>query len=352
MTLIVILAAILVFLYRDELFGSGIKSEQNSTKDSEAYTYENGANQQFALMGDCLAVSSSTGLQVLDNDGSSVFRQVFSMKNPAVDSGDKHSVFYDIGGTALRLYSNGQVKTLDVQNGIISVSMNASGYFALAAEESGYKGSVVVYNRDGEAIYKWYSGTGYVLDAAISPDSKSLAVLTADSSGSQVHLFRLESEEETATVYIPNELVFKLSYTANNRFCVLSESSLRFFSGIGEDLSSMNFAGAYLIDYMLSDELCAVVLSKYVSGSDVSLTGFSDDGDVLGTTELDFAPLCLSSGKNKLLVLGSGAATVLSKEMKIISETEIPAGYGDAVYLPNGDALLLSSYHGERVDLK
>lgn len=352
LTIIVVAAAILVFLYRDELFGSGIDSEVNSTKASEPYTYEHGAKQQFALMGGSLAISSSTGLQILDKDGYSVFRQIFSMKEPSVAAGDKHCIFYDVGGTSLRLYSEGEVLELDTEGRIISVSMNSSGYFALTCEESGYKGSVTVFNGSGEPVYKWYSGTGYVLDAAVSPDSRSLTVLSIESTGSVIHLFKLGNEDEAATVYLPDELAFKLAYTGNSAFCTLSEDALHFFSASGENLSVMDFEGGYLVDYQLSDKFCAVALSKYVSGSSVILSSLSDDGNILGTTELSYTPLSMSASKNRLLILGSGMAAVLSREMGIISETEIPAGYGSAVYLPDGDALLLSSSHGEIVDLK
>lgn len=357
LTLIIVLAAVLVFLYRDELFQPSIEREENSVKvddfsdEDEAYTYENGARQQFDMVGNELAISSSTGLQVLDKNGASVYRQVFSMKNPALSTGKNHGAFYDIGGSSLRIYSDGETTNLDIEEKIISLSMNASGFFALSAEESGYKGSVTVFNNLGDPIYKWYSGTGYVLDATVSPDSKTLAVLTAVTEGSMLHLFRLSDEAELASILIPNELAFKLYFTDNSRLCALSETALHFFDDEGKSLSVMDFEGSYLIDYNISDDFCSVALSKYISGSSATITSLSANGDLLGTAEIEYNPLCLSEYGGKLLVLGLDTATLLSRDMRHLSETPVPAGYGNAILLSSGEALLLSSYHGEKIKL-
>lgn len=350
LAVLIVIAAVLVFLNRDELFGSGSGGSDGS---AEPYSYEYGANQQFALVGNQLAIASSTGLQLLDNDGYTLVRQVFSMKNPAVSAGDKHCVFYDVGGTALRLYSDGEIKELDTTGSIISVSMCRSGYFAVSCEESGYKGAVTVYNDKGKPAYKWSSGTsGYVLDAALSPDGSRLAVLCLDSSGSAVHLFELKSEAETGAVYLPGELAFKVAFTDNGFFCALSESALHFYKADGGDLSVTDFGDMTLMDFSLSDSLCVISLSKYVTGSSVELNSFSAEGKALGTAALDYSPLSLSACNQKLMVLGSGEATVFSQELNVLSKTEIPAGYGSAVYLPDGQCLFLSSYHGEKISIK
>ncbi len=351
-TLVIVIAGVLIFLYRDELFSRSNQDEETKMTSLDPYTYENGASQEFALMGKSLAISSSTGLQLLDGNGYSVVRQVFSMKNPAVVTGDKHCAFYDVGGTALRVYSNGSVSSFDTTGNIISVSMNSAGYFVVTAEEAGYKGSVTVYDDKGEAVYKWYSGTGYVIDAGISPNSASLAVLCLESGGSVVHLFKLSGEDETATVQIPGEVAFKVIFTDNNSLCTLSEDFIRFFGESGKEESFFDFEESYLIDFSITENLCVVALSEFISGSTVTYTGFSANGRVLGTAELDYPPLSLSQYKQRLMVLGNGTATIFSRDLSINAQGEVSVGYGQAVYLPDGYVLLLSSYHGEKVSVK
>lgn len=349
---LLIVLGILAFLFRDELFGRPIPTAQDGVTPQEPYTFENGANQQFALSNGRLAISSSTGLQILDEDGYPLERQVFSMKNPALSVSDRLCAFYDVGGTALKVFADGETRDMDTDESIISVSVNKNGYMAVAAEDTGYKGSVTVYDPSGVAAYKWYSGTGYVLDAAVSPDNSRLVVLCVGTTGSVAHIFTIGEEDEEASVSLPYELAFRVSFAGDNRICLLSESSLSFFSVSGEQLEYNSFEGSYLIDYLMTDELRVVALSKYVSGSGASLMSYGDSGSLLGAAQLDFPPLCLSSLGSRLIALGSGEVSLFSGDMSLVSETEVPAGYASAVLMSGSRTLLLSSYHGEVVSIR
>ncbi len=354
-TLLVIIGAIMLFLYRDKLSDalsdtSGSGGEVFS--DSEPFTYENGSRQLFGLVGDNLAISSSTGLQVLDSNGKTICRQVFSMTNPGLSSGEDFCAFYDVGGKSLRVLRNGDCTNLDTEYPIISVSAGSAGHLAVAEQESGYKGAVTVYDSSNAPVYKWYSGTGYVLDAMVSPDGASLAVLCVDGTGSVLHFFKLNSEEEYSSVSIPNELAFKLSYMKSGELCVLSENAIHFFSGSGKQLQFYSFGESYLAKYELSSEICAVVLNKYLSGSEVTLLSFSSDGNVLGTVSLTVEPVSLFAQKQKLLTLCTDEIFVFSRELRTLSQGRVVPGSKSAVLTPRGGIYLLSSHYAEKYDMQ
>lgn len=352
--LLLIVCGVLVFLYKDKLFDRSIKrAEDGAVLSQEPYTYENGAGQQFALIGKNLAIASSTGMQLLDEDGYLLSSRVFTMQNPSLNANRNACIFYDIGGTALKLWSNGELADLDTEDEIISASINSNGYITAATQASGYKGSVTVFNPHGEGIYKWYSGTGYVLDAALSPDNSRLAVLCIEASGSVVHILTIGDEEaEAPAVYLPQELAFKLSFTANSSFCLLSQSALTFFGTDGTQHQRADFGGGYLVDYCLTDSVQAVAVSRYVSGGSVTLTSYSDSGEILGSTELSFSPLGISAQGDRLFVLNQGVGYVFSKSLEALSETSLPTGYGEALLTPDNCIILLSSYHGEKISIK
>ena len=351
-TMLVVVLAVLVFLYRDKLPVSSLSGSSGKVSDiiteSEPFTYETGSNQMFTLMGDELAVASSTGLQLLDSNGGTISRDVFSMTNPAVCGNDSTCAFYDVGGYSLRIFKDEEFKNFDRDSEIISVSVNSSGYYSVAGYEAGYKGSVTVYNTELNPIYEWYSGKGYILDAAVSPDNSTLAVLCVESSGSIVHLFHFDSEEEFASVSIPNELAFKLCFEKGGNFCVLSEKGIYFFGSNGQTLSDYGFDDNYLANFTLSEEYWSVVLSKYVSGSDVSLLSFGSTGKVLGTVQLAAEPLSLFSQGSQLLVLDSSNIALYSHDLHLQKQNHVSAGFMSAVLLSKGNILLLSSHYGER----
>ena len=349
-TLILVAAALFIFIYSDSI--SALLSPETADEsfaDAEPFTFETGSRQYFSLVGDRLAVASSTGLQILSSKGETLQRSVFSMTNPAISASEDACAFYDVGGKALRLYTGGDCAELDRDYPIISVQLNSSNYLAVAEQESGYKGLVTVLDPDGSPIYQWYSGSGYVVDAAVSPDSTSLAVLCVESTGSVIHMFPLNSENESFSVQLPGELAFRLSFFKNGSFCTLSEDALHFFTSSGKERPAYSFEGSYLVGYKLSSELCAVSLSKYVSGSDIVLSSFSSDGDLYGSVALSGEPVSLFAQKQKLLVLCSDRASVFSRDMRTLKEARVTAGYKDAVITPKGSVFLLTSHYAEEL---
>ncbi|MDR1131385.1 MAG: DUF5711 family protein [Oscillospiraceae bacterium] len=354
LTILAVVTAALVFLYRDKFSSAALSGRSEDLADmvsnSEPFTYETGSRQSFALMGENLAVASTTGLQLLGRDGSTVSREVFAMANPAVCANKAGCAFYDVGGYSLRVYLDGEFVRLDRESEIISVSVSVSGFYAVSGCEPGYKGSVTVYDARLEDVYKWYSGTGYLVDAAVSPDGTSLAALCVEATGSVVHLFRLDSEEEYASVSLPNTVAFKLSFEAGGNFCVLSESAISFFSSGGEALSVYDFGSSFLADFELSESVRAVVLSKYVSGSDVLLVGFNADGSSPSELALAADPLSLASQDGRLLVLGAADIALYSGDLRLLARNRVVPGFSSAVLLPKGGVLLLSSRYGENCE--
>ena len=347
-TMLLIAAALCVFLYRDKLSGSPAATASAAPSAGEAYTYETGSRQMFALIGSELAVASTTGSQILDENGKSALREVFSMTEPAVCTNGSVCAFYDIGGTSLRVVKDGKSTVLDRKTPITSAALSSGGYLAVTGEEDGYKGSVSVYNDALKPVYEWYSGSGYPLDAAVSPDGASLAVLTVGSAGSEVHLFRLDSEKETATVKLDGELALRLHYSKSGDFCVLSQKALRFYTPGGKTLSTYSFENGTLEDYEFGTDLTVVALGKYVSGGSTDLVSLGQDGKKLGTVALPEAPAALSSQGRKLLVLMSDSVSVYDSAMRLQKSASVTTGYLSAVLLPDSDVLLLSTHYAEK----
>ncbi|MDR0952363.1 MAG: DUF5711 family protein [Oscillospiraceae bacterium] len=347
------IATVLLIANRDKL----AQNRNGENADERlAYSYEYGALARFALVGNKLAISSSTGLQLLDGEGFALERQVYSAKNPALSASESSCVFYDVGGTALRFYSGGRLINLDTKNPIICADLGSGGFLLVGTEESGYKGSVTILDETGQEVYKWFSGSGYLLDAALSSDNRTFAALCVETSGSVVHIFDRSSEAELASISLPGELAFQLDFTSGSskNFALLSESALRFYDAEKPDSGAVNtidFEDMSLSAFHISEDFCAVALSRYVSGGAVTLLSFGGDGETLGSVELSFEPLSLTASGGRLLALGGGEAVVFSRNLKSVSRASAPAGFGDGVLLPDGDALLLSPYHGEKLKL-
>jgi len=203
-TLVIITVALTLFIYRDKLTSDGLKSLFGSRNEKaplgEAYTYETGANELFASAGNGLAIVSSSGIQLLNDSGQTVVKQVFSLGSPAVSASASNCAFYDVGGTTLWVADfSGNVNNISISDSIISVSVNKNGWMAVVTEKTGYKAFITIYDAGLTPVYELHFGSAYVLSAQVSPDNKNVALLTAGSGGGGISIYPLSSKEVSAS---------------------------------------------------------------------------------------------------------------------------------------------------------
>ena len=352
-----LIVLVLAFMYRDRLEGSVRDLFSRDTEEAlkgEAFTYEAGAGQVFALVGDGLAVATVSGAQLLDAKGFTITRQIFAMNTPAIAvSGDSCAVF-DIGGTALRIIElDGDVWELDRQQPIVSVTMNESGWIAVVTEEPGYKGHVTVFDSKRNPAYELYSGSGgagYILFARVAPDNRQLALLSATSTGSRVSLFLLNdrSEEPAAFFDAEGELLFDFDYFGSNRIGAISDQRLVFLGGDTRLIGEYSFAGEHLQDYDIhGGSFAAVVLNRYRSSGEGQLLTVSSNGSLLGKRTFEGETLSLSPKGSMLLVLRPNSMELYSSTLEPLGSRSDTVGARGALLRRSREALLLSAYSAE-----
>lgn len=353
-TLIIIAAAILLFMYRDKLTAEGLReiftpSAVSARDDIEAFTYETGADEMFAVAGNGLAVVSSSGMQLMDADGKTVAKQIFSLSTPAVAASAQNAAFFDVGGTTLRVSDfEGNVTNLDTGTAIISVSVNKNGWLAVVTEEGGYKALVTVYNAALEPVYQWHSGTAYILKASVSPDNKSVAALTAGYSGGGVSIFALDKEEPTATYVSGAELFFDICYSGNDTICAVSESRLLFMNPALEEKGEYSFGDLYLTQYSLDgDGFISLLLSKYRSGNSAVLVNVGLDGTVFASMDIQRDLVSLSAKGTRLLAYYSDELVLYTRELESEGGHDDVVGLRAVLLRDKGDCLLISPYSAQ-----
>lgn len=344
--LAIIAGAVLVFVNRDAISDKFSQRSGNSDYEGEPYTFESGSMQVFAGLGNGMAVCSANGMQVLDSSGGTVVRQIFSMATPAIVSSGVHAAAFDVGGASIYVANlKGECERLDNTAVIINASMNKEGYIALCTESPGYKGAVTIYNPELEPVYRWNSGEGYLLGAAVSPDNRYFAAFCADGSGSSVHIFSLTSETEQAKFVLESELITDISWLSDNRICYLSQSRCGVIDRAGGDRGGYDFGGLYLTDYSFGGSGYAVLmLSKYRSGGTGYLTSVGTDGKLMGQTEFASGIDALSANGRVVAVSQGGTVTALTSSMTVSGAARGDTGLKDILVRDKGDVILASSY--------
>lgn len=329
--------------YISDLFSIGGRTGEYS------YTYSD--TNMFASVDGGLAIVSGSGLEYYDKLGETVIKEFFTMSSPVIVSNGRQGLIYEAGGATLKVFdSGGYILELKSEEAIISASLSENGWMAVVTRASGYKDSVTVYslkNRSMEPVYTWYSGSAYVLDAAVSPDNKHMAALSFSESGSRVVLFDLKSEGELGSYSVSGSLLIDIEYLSENSIAAVSENSVLFMDGSAGYVNEYGYDGENLTNYA-SGGFAAIARSKYrygnVGGSIVTL---NEKGEILGSIETEGEILDIKVRGNYVTVLHPEGLTIYTKELTEYAVLAEAAGAENVVMAADKTAIVTYTYSAE-----
>ncbi len=261
-----------------EFFGSGEddilkKRDEESramgtTYDNESYLvpFENASEASYVAVDGGIIAAKSNYLAFINRYGKEEWKLATSVVNPILSVDGKYISLAENGGTKVCLYSwNKLVFDADAQNTVLNANVSSRGDVVVVTKKEFFKGAVEVFNKNGERVFSWGSGTDTVVCADISASGRKIAVgfinAKEDIKGS-IQFFNIDEEECYKTVEIPSSVVFKLNYIGetlnvfcDNRLIGLSvHGSVLWDEGIEGDFS------AYSID---TEGNKAIVVDKY-----------------------------------------------------------------------------------------
>lgn len=270
---------------------------------TETYYYSSDTNSVYSSVGDGFAAASGSGLQVFGKSGVQTLSETYIMDTPAISSGGKNAVVYDIGGSTVKIFSDsGILQSIKTDGAVISAKMSSGGWTALCTEEAGYQGAVYVYNSSGTLAYKWLSGSSYILSAAVSPDSKYLAVLCLGSDGTKIMSLKLDDEEYANETHIPDEILIDVDFADDGSVYGLSSSALYRISVPGTAETIYSFDDMHLSDYNIRGSV-VLALNEHKSGGTCQIVSVQADGTVSHLANMQSGILSMSVGSKYTAVL-------------------------------------------------
>lgn len=278
----------------------------------EQMNFKPAPEQVFAVFGNSFAVCSSTQLQVFDKNGRSVLTQAVSAPEPGLAASDTALAVWSAGSPGLTVVGpEGEAESLETSGGVLAVSANALGMFAVVTDDPDYLGLVTVYDAALEPVYRWYAATAWPIAAALSPGGDMLAVLAASEEGGQLRLFSLASEAEQARFTAPDEVFFELGWL-DGGLCLISGGRAVFLDAQGTQTGEYAFGSLRLADYGFGGDFAVLALADSGRTRLVSLDG---SGKVLGSLDTERALVQLDAENGKIAALYSDGAAVYNRNL-------------------------------------
>ncbi len=321
--------------------------QTSASGEAEPFTYGGGGDVSIAYLPDGLVMASTTGVRYYTFSGEAYAEQVVPMEHPVLVSAGSYAAAYNAGGQQLWLYHGGEETfslTLEGEGDLLSARLNDSGWLAVTAQESGYKGAVTVYNAAHERVFRLNRSSTFVVDAAVSPDCKRLAVVTMGQQEgrfeSQLLIYRLDSEQPEQQIYLGSMAPLDLEYESEQVW-VLGENALVSISTENWNSSSYFFGRSYLKGCDLGgDGYALVLLGRYRAGSADQALVVTPDGKADYTMDLHGQVLAFDAAGKYLSLLSGGEMNIYTRELELYSTLEKLQGARYTALADNASALL------------
>lgn len=357
-TAALLLGALALVVYRDHLNLDAFKRwlDYRNLETSEAgkaspFLHSGGDQPSFAYLDSGIVMASATGARYYSYSGDLYAEEVLNLERPVLSASQTTGVVYDAGGQDLFVFREHKEcfhLTLDGSGDMLSARVNDAGWMAVTAQESGYKGSVTVYDSTytKEMIQINLSST-FVVDAAVSPDNKTVAVITMGQSGgafeSQVRFYPINQKEPSSILSLGSLSVLDMDYE-NGLLWILSEDQLVI---IPKDASApyiYSFRHSYLKGCSFGGNGFAfLLLGRYRAGMANQMITIGPDGSVLASQELHQSTLGYDASGRYCGLLTGGSFTIYTSDLTPYGTLNGTDNARDVVLSPSGAALLVNT---------
>ena len=291
---------------------------------AELYQYAGDQTSQFAALEGSLVELSANQMMLINEKGDTLVNESIRFAAPTLIGNENCAVAYDTGGTELYvLGSKGILWTMESEDEILAVTLNADGYVTVVGNKSGYKAAVRVYNNAGEPVFEYDSADRFVMTAALGGDSRTLAAVTMGQDNgrfvSYLMLYRTNSKEPLKKMMISNGAVYDIGWV-DGCFCIVAEDGLFFVETDGTLVGSYVFSNVYLRRCCFSEnDYASILVSRYKSGNESTVLAVDVEGNELGCCEVDGEVLSFDSAGRYTAVLCADQLSIYDKEMQPVS---------------------------------
>lgn len=348
---IVLAAALLITLAVLLIVNGGIGGTIRALRGEPAknYYYEHPGKTAYAAVGRGFAVLDPTELKLWNEQGESVYSALLSFKTPELSAEGEYAAAWDIGGKeALCINGSGLIYRLSESGRIINVSINAKGYTAVCAEETGYGGAVTVYNPKGRALYKVYSGSKYVLMAKVN-DTSEVCVLSAGTGESELTVYKVTDENPKAKYSFPGLI---LDFAVNDGgYTAITQDRVIFLDRNLSERATFSFEGRYLTSYSVKKDMTAVITGEYQLGGSHEIVTLENDGTVIARTVTNEEIEWFEMGERTAALFSPGKIEIFTYRLEPKESVAPPAGTERLLFRDDEALLAVGPYSTELITL-
>lgn len=224
---------------------------------SEMVPFESASDSDFSAYKKGIVCAKTNYLCYIGPSGQIEWETATSVVDPILKAEGEYIFLAQNGGTKICLYENGKLRyDTDTDGSILSCAVSENGDAVTVMNRQSYKGAFSVYNKDGNEIYSWSSGSDLILSADISASSRRVAasLLNTDSKvKSSVLLFNINKENNYASAVFDDTVLFDIVF-AGEEINAFGDNSMIGMNTSGKVLYDKRFDDVELVNYAIDDK--------------------------------------------------------------------------------------------------
>ena len=320
---IVVAAMFIIIFYQNrdrDVFKFG---KEESSKHIEASETANGnfTGGDIGKVGDKVALLTTMSYTLLDENAQSESTKIV-LSDPLLHADENYAVCYNTDSFEITVFKQAsKAYSVTVENKIISAKVNKNGYLLAVTEKEGYNCECRVYNRTGEAVFKWDISKSEFLDGDINCKNNAIALSLTSSTGNklvgEVVIVSTANAEVIEKQSYDSEIFYSVNFNSNDTFTALGNKRLVYFNSDGTEKWSYNYGDKEL-------------LKADVSNHNNMILAFTDSKKIVNTHSTDVKIINrlgeVSAEKNydqtvsDISVNEDSVAIALGKEIHITNE--------------------------------
>lgn len=196
----------------DEQYNTEIKS-------NEIVSFEGANETEFVPYKNGVVCAKMNHMSYIDGTGTVVWEIDTAIVDPILKVDGNYILIAEKGRNKICLYIDNKLQyDVDDPDTVMSAELSSNGDVVVVTDKSSYRGGISVYNKSGEQIFSWASGSDAVICADISAASRSVAVALLNSdvtAKTTVQLFNVNETESYAKIEMPDTVVYELQFVGD-----------------------------------------------------------------------------------------------------------------------------------------
>ena len=357
---LVLLAMVLV-IYRDTINVDTFKHwlayrnmDTGTTGETDPFSHAGGDKLSIAYLDSGIVTASAAGAHYYTLDGEHLAEEVLSMENPVLTSSRTTAVVYDAGNQSLFAFRNSQEYfSLSLNGGadLLSARPNDGGWLAVTAQQSGYKGAVTVYVRRGDPVIQISLSSTFAVDAAVSPDGQTAAVVTIGQQDgvffSRLLLYQVNQQEPFAQIDLGSFTVLDMDFDEGVVW-LLGEDRLLTVSLLpeGQQVQTYYISPNYLKGCSLGgDGFAFLLVGRYRSGGATQALRIDSSAQAVQSIPLNSQVLDYAAAGDTCALLSGSQLSLYNAKLEQFADVGNTQAARKVALSANGSAVLANDQY-------